>query len=119
MANAFIDVINSGFGKAIPSLSQDMLEGIFLADPFVDKNGNGKVRGRPGAGLLETLGPYLGISGDREEILTKWDDSLSGATSGRRFIEKYLILKGKDPRGASQWTRDDAIEAFKEIFGIK
>ena len=119
MANAFIDGINSGFGKVIPSLSQDMLDNVFLADPFVDKNGNGKVRGRPGAGLLETLGPFLGISGDREEILTKRERSLAYAASGRRFVEKYLILKGEDPRKASLWTRDDAIEAFKEILGIQ
>ena len=46
VANAFIDVINSGFGKAIPSISQDVLDDIFLLDPFVDKNGNGKVRGQ-------------------------------------------------------------------------
>ena len=119
VANAFIDVINSGFGKAIPFLSQDMLENVFLADPFIDKNGNGKVRGRPGAGLLETLGPYLGISGDREEILAEGTNSLPDKASGRRFIERYLILKGKDPGEAAAWTRDDAIEAFKDIFGIK
>lgn len=68
VASAFISAINARFGVAIPHFSLAEWTAIAAADPFLDKNGNGRVAGRPGAGLVETLGPSLGISGDLAEL---------------------------------------------------
>lgn len=59
IANSFIKIINSHFNKDIPIIEDNTLAWIFLRDPFVDINGDNKVRGRLGAGLLETLAPFL------------------------------------------------------------
>jgi hypothetical protein len=48
-ANAFIQTINSHFPTNIPLISDRDLERIFLRDPFQDKDGDGRVRGRYGS----------------------------------------------------------------------
>lgn len=117
-ANAFIETINSHFHRDIPLLSDRELHRIFLRDPFQDKDGDGRVRGRLGAGLLETLGPVLGISGDGNDFVPDAFPTGVNAASGRQFMQRFLALQGKDPGVASQWTRREAIEAFRYIFGL-
>ncbi len=119
VADAFIERTNLQFDTNIPLISEKDLEKIFLRDPFVDKNANGKVRGRPGAGMLETLGPFLGISGDRVDFLLEDSKKPFDSYSRRQFIERFLSIKGKDVTMAPEWNRDEAIEAFREIFGLK
>jgi lysophospholipase L1-like esterase len=119
IANAFIQAINSHFQESIPPLSQEMLDTVFLEDPFVDKDGDLQVRGRPFAGLLETLGPSLGISGDFNDRIPDNYQLTGDKSAGRRFIERYLSLQGKDPLTASEWTQKDAEEALRHIFGLK
>ena len=114
-ANAFIATANGAFGSHIPLLSDQALTQILLADPFVDFNGNLKVRGRPLAGTLETLGPFLGISGDFSDLL-----SVAGqvdASLGPRFMQKYFALTGRNPQ--TRWTRQDAIEALRTVFALE
>ncbi len=118
-ANAFIETINNHFQKNIPLISQQELEKIFLEDPFIDKDGDLVVRGRPFAGLLETLGPFLGISGDFDDTVPDGSRALINPSLGEQFIEQYLSLQGKDPQLASQWTKKDTIEALRHIFGLK
>jgi lysophospholipase L1-like esterase len=118
-ANAFIETINNYFQTNIPLFSQEELESIFLSDPFVDKDGDLVVKGRPLAGLLETLGPALGISGDFDDTLPASRKALVNPSLGKQFIEQYLSLQGRDPRLASQWTKSEAIEALKHVFGLK
>ena len=119
VANAFIQTINSHFHSNIPPISDEMLEKIFLTDPFVDKDGDGRVRGRPVAGLLETLGPLLGISGDVNDFIPDLFPTQINASLGKQFIERFLSLQGKDPEMASEWNKRDAIEVFRYIFGLK
>jgi lysophospholipase L1-like esterase len=119
IANAFIQTINTHFQAGVPLLSQEMLETIFLEDPFVDKDGDLQVRGRPFAGLLETLGPSLGISGDFDDRVPGNYQLPGDRSMGKQFIEHYLVLEGKDPRTASEWTQKDAAEALRYIFGLK
>lgn len=128
LANAFIETINAHFQTDIPPIRKKVLKSIFLTDPFVDKDGDGRVRGRFGAGLLETLGPLLGISGDFDDFTpdpfqVEVDDNLGiqliDEGLGKQFIERFLILQGKDPREAAQWTREDVMEAFRHILGLK
>ncbi len=109
IANRFIQTMNSFYGAAIPTLNTEQLTSIIEADPFVDFNNNLKVKGRFGVGLLETLGPFLGISGDSSDVPPGVNKAM-----GQRFMQQYFILKGKDPN--TRWTERDAIEAFREIF---
>jgi lysophospholipase L1-like esterase len=111
VANQFIQTMNSYYHLRIPVISPQQLVSILYADPFIDFNHNLKVRGRPGVGLLETLGPYLGISGDLQDALrTPGVDK----ESGKRFMRQYLIWRGRDPN--VQWDEKDAIAAFHDLF---
>jgi len=67
LADAFIATMNAELGSDIALIARTELRRIFLTDPFVDKDGDGRVPGRPLAGLLETLGPVLGVSGDLDD----------------------------------------------------
>ncbi len=117
-ANAFIQTINSHFQTNIPLISDRDLEGIFLRDPFQDKDGDLRVGGRFGAGLLETLGPVLGISGDRNDFIPEALPSQISPRMGVEFIHRYLTLRGVDPQVASEWSKWDAIEVFRDIFRL-
>ena len=116
-ANAFIATANAQYGMQIPQISQDALNQIAAADPFIDWNGNLAVRGRPLAGMVETLGPFLGISGDfsdgpgsaRVRPSSGIDKQL-----GEAFKQQYLLLKGRP--ASTPWTRQDAIAAMNDLF---
>ena len=118
LTNEFVETINAHFQTHMPPISETALNFIAVTDPFVDKDGDGRVRGRFGAGLLETLGPFLGISGDQDDLTP--DPFWVGIDESRgdRFIERLLALQGKDPQAASEWEREDAIDAVKHIFAI-
>ena len=117
-ANGFIQAANQAFGTSIPPLTQDALNNIAAADPFIDWDGDLVVRGRPLAGLLETLGPFLGVSGDytdhpgaaRVAPSARIDKRL-----GQQFMQQYWATKGLPP--STPWTKADAIAAMQAIFG--
>jgi len=113
VANAFIATINSSFATNIPAISEQALESILQADPFVDFNNNLRVRGRPFNGLLETLGPFLGISGDLRD-----GQAVAGVdrTLGPKFMRAYFAAAGRNPD--TRWTREDAIQALRHTFGV-
>jgi hypothetical protein len=111
IANDFIGTINSFYHLNIPPISQANLVKILYADPFIDFNHNLRVPGRPGVGLLETLGPYLGISGAYQAALLS--PGVNKAL-GQHFMQRYLTSQGKDPD--MKWNRDDAIAALRQIF---
>ena len=91
-------------------LSQGQLAAIASNDPFVDYDGDLVVRGRPLRGLLETLGPALGISGDHA-LRPGIQPEL-----GRRFMRQYFAATGQDP--ARAWTQRDAIEAMRHVLAL-
>jgi hypothetical protein len=117
-ANVFIQAANEKFGMSIPLLTEDQLTQIADADPFIDWDGSLVVRGRPLAGLLETLGPFLGISGNLNNkpgaATTAAAVSKIDKAAGLRFMRQYFTLKGL-PAGRT-WTEQDAISAMKEVF---
>lgn len=117
VANTFIKTINTHFNSNIPLISDDELGNIFNSDPHVDKDADGRVKGRPGAGLLETLGPTLAISGDYNDSIQTFLP-LVDASLCEQFIRNYLSLKGEGPEISSRWDKDDIIAAFKHIFGL-
>jgi GDSL-like Lipase/Acylhydrolase len=112
VANAFIRKADSYWDMSIPPLSQEQLLSIARSDPFIDFNGNLVVPGRPFNGLLESLGPILGISGDGHLL-----DSKPGIHPelGPEFMHDYFLATGQNPNRA--WTTHDAIEAMHHIFG--
>jgi phospholipase/lecithinase/hemolysin len=113
IANAFIATINAAFGMSVPPIDPSALEGIMRADPFVDKDGDLHVKGRPFNGLLETLGPFLGITGSGGE-----PGAAAGVdrTLGPRLMRGYFAATGRDP--ATAWTQDDAIAALRHALGV-
>ncbi|MFO1505496.1 MAG: SGNH/GDSL hydrolase family protein [Lysobacterales bacterium] len=110
IANAFIRTMNAKWHMGIPKLSASQLTSIALADPFIDFDGNLVVRGRPLKGLLETLGPTLGISGDRPTA-----PGIQPAL-GRQFMQAYFAATGQSTTRA--WTQRDAIEAMRHVLGL-
>lgn len=115
IANAFIKANNNNFVFKVDQLTEDELNQITLADPFVDVDGNGVVRGRTGAGLLETMAPFLGISGDNEEYVFAMS---AVPQSDQSVVKEYLKVKGYDPVLVDLWKKKDYINMFKDIFGL-
>ncbi|HEY3521443.1 MAG TPA: SGNH/GDSL hydrolase family protein [Rhodanobacteraceae bacterium] len=110
IANAFIRTMNATWHTNVPPLSQAQLTSIAHADPFIDWNGDLVVRGRPLRGLLETLGPTLGISGDQP-----WQPGIRPEL-GRQFMRAYFAATGRSTTHAG--TQQDAIAAMRHAFGL-
>jgi lysophospholipase L1-like esterase len=107
--DVFINAYNSAYNQSVPTLSVADLTGILNNDPFIDWNGGGVVRGRPGTGLLESEGPLLGISGDA--------GNLPPSGSAAAFMQIYFTAKGMDPQTA--WTKADVINAVADMLHVR
>ncbi len=117
VANVFIETADHGYGMSTPPIGPIKLGLTTLADPFIDWNGNLQVAGRPFAGLLETLGPFLGISGDFDLPGAPVEPPSSKAIdpeAGRQFMRQYFTLTGQNPD--KPWTEKEAIAIMKELF---
>jgi phospholipase/lecithinase/hemolysin len=114
LANEFIAVINQTYGFHIPPFSQTELDAIGLNDPFLDLNGNGVVRGRFGFGILETLGPSLGLSGDTETAAVR---SVPASDAGYRFLAEYHRRRGMTSAQGTPF--EQAVRAFHELLPAK
>jgi hypothetical protein len=116
VADYFIATMNARYGTSIPRLTAAQKVEVFLNDPFVDRDGDLKVAGRPFAGVLETLAPFLGLSGDDESAAARTTARVD-RTIASRFMRAYYARSGKDPNRS--WTRADAIEAFRTVFAMR
>ena len=114
VANAFIRTVDSFWHMDIPLLSQDQMLAIARDDPFVDFDGDLVVSGRPHQGLLETLGPSLGISGDAQDARARPGIH---PEMGAQFMRAFFVATGDDPDRA--WTTQDAVEAMRHVFGLR
>jgi GDSL-like Lipase/Acylhydrolase len=113
-ANIFIDQFNVHYGTNTPPIDNGTMFFLFLTDPFVDKDGDGRVTGRPGAGLLETLSVLLGFSGDLNDfglpVLSSSAPSLQATgeqaavngTTATNFFNEYQRQTGSDLRKMSR-----------------
>ena len=124
VANEFITAFNTTYALNIPLIDPSLLAYLFITDPFVDLNGNGRVRGRPFVGLLETVSWLLGISGDVETFSSSATIAEATPSKGKtlvsdeakeKFFDEYKKMKGKDLRKVS---KQEAMDAFREIFGL-
>lgn len=111
VAKYFVDAFNFRFGLSIPNVNASMLNSFFLNDPFIDKDGDGRVTGRFGAGLLETVGALIGWSGDNSDQVPA--APVLNSTAAVDAMQRAL---GIDLRNATQTERLDAVAA---MFGIK
>ncbi len=107
VANGFLKTINTAFGMSIPLIPGARLFNIALHDPFISWTGSFQVPGRPFAGLLETLGPVLGISGSANAVRID-------ASAGPRFVARYRELTGQNI--GAPLTSQEAVDILKKIF---
>lgn len=68
ITNEFIKTMNQAFNFTVPELPPQVLNDIFLTDPSIDKDGDGKATGRLGVGLVETLAFLFGLTGDNNDF---------------------------------------------------
>jgi hypothetical protein len=124
IANEFITAFNTTYRLNIPLIDPSLLAYLFVTDPFVDLNGNGRVRGRPFVGLLETVSWLLGFTGDVETFTPGATIGAATPSKGKtlisneakeKFFEEYKRIKGKDLR---KFSNQEAMDAFREIFGL-
>jgi len=125
VANIFIDQFNAHYGTNTPPIDGRTLFLLFLTDPFVDKDGDGQVTGRRGAGLLETLSAFLGFSGDPNDfaasdlpssaltLQTTDGHAVRDETGATNFFNEYQRQTGRDLRMMS-WT--EQLEQLRALF---
>ena len=85
LANIFIDTINNAYASGLPRLPAHVINNFLLTEPAMDKDGDNLATGRPQAGLLESLGPALGLTGDPDDLQAEVfaiSGAISGAVSG-------------------------------------
>lgn len=124
----FIDALNQGYGLNIPQFDGFIFQTLVQTDPHIDHDGDGRVAGRFGAGLLETLMALLSISGDTNEAAaaseptaatrptTTTTQSIAGDTqSASLALDEFTRRTGRDLRKMSPRERRDALRA---LFGI-
>lgn len=138
LANKFMEAFNQGYGANFEPFNQLELEYFFVTDPFVDKDHDGKVTGRPYVGILETILYFLGVSGDPNDFdgystaagqsvaglsaaASEWEAAalafrrLKKAKPGNTFIDKYAKLTGKR---MDKMSRRERLEEIRRIFGL-
>jgi lysophospholipase L1-like esterase len=118
IANEFIKALNRHYEMSVPEITGDEFFFSFWFDPHIDKDGDGKVTGRLFAGLLETLGPFLGFSGDLDDIVASPSTSVA---DGPTLLQRYNRLQSRRAV-ASTDTRSqpvDIIHLLESAFGVK
>ncbi|MBC8413935.1 MAG: SGNH/GDSL hydrolase family protein [Nitrospira sp.] len=103
----FINTINNFYGTAIPQIAPEVIDIVVLSDPHVDKDGDGRVTGRFGTGLLETMGPFLGLSGDLDDF----NAEVAGAASDNAGAVSYTL--------PAAGNKAEAARFVKEILGVR
>ena len=111
VAKFFIDAFNQRFGLSIPAVNFQTLNSFFLNDPFIDKDGDGRVKGRSGAGLLETVAPLLGWSGDNDDQVPA--AATVNVPAALETIEREL---GVDLRHGSEAQK---LDVLGRVLGVK
>jgi lysophospholipase L1-like esterase len=117
VAGIFIKTMNARYGLTLPGFTQAEWLSIFTNDPFIDKDGDGKVKGRPGDGLLETLAPLLGFSGDSNDSLA--NDAPQSAEAGETAVQALEQSWGAHiPRASEDGNRAAAVAAVRRLLGL-
>jgi GDSL-like lipase/acylhydrolase family protein len=125
----FIDALNQRYGANIAQIDGNTLLWLTFTDPFIDKDGDGRVAGRLGGGLLETVFSVLGISGDSSDTpapaaatgtlsaeSTASEPALATTESAsqKSALDELAKRTGRDWRKLS---RADRLRAAHRLFG--
>jgi hypothetical protein len=119
-ANFFIKAANKAYSMNIPEIPLSSEVSILEADPFVNFDCSVAVQGRPGTGLLETLGPIIGVSGNQNNKPGSHCGAAfrtSTTADPSEFMRAYYTYKGLDPN--TPWHPADIENVFKEIFHVQ
>ena len=117
----FIHALNNTYGAGIPQVDGGTLYTLANSDPFIDKDGDGRVIGRFGQGLLETIFFLLGITGDPDDgtlgvPLTGTQHAIAPDSPARqkRALDEYARVTGRDLR---KMSHDERVKALRQLFG--
>jgi hypothetical protein len=102
-ASFFINALNQRYGLGIPQIDWLTFWWLVQNDPHIDRDGDGRVTGRSGAGLLETMMAILGFAGDSSE------------GSAALALDEYARRTGRDLRTLS---RQERARAMRALFGL-
>lgn len=118
----FIEALNQHYGLSIPQLEGFVFNYLVRTDPHIDHDNDGRVPGRFGAGLLETLLAILSISGDSNDasamstVVTTAVTPAEALSPSLRALNEYARRTGKDLRKMPRQQRLDAVRA---LFGLR
>jgi len=115
LADAFIETANNAYGLGIPPLSDFQYALIGFFDPYIDKDGDGRVTGRLFNGLLETLAPIIGFSGDLNDLAPDNAPLREDKEVGELFLREYRKATG-ERKQAGLSRQEEAVRAMVEIF---
>ncbi|MGQ9796292.1 GDSL-type esterase/lipase family protein [Desulfosoma sp.] len=115
-ANEFLSTLQSRYGRNVPQLSESTLNDIAARDPFVDVDGDGRVRGRPLAGMLETIALLLGISGDVEDSCASRTAQQVSDEDRQRALSLLEALRNPSRRGAAVWSQNEIRRVILNLF---
>lgn len=124
-AFVFIEALNQHYGLGIPQIDGASLYWLLQTDPHVDRDGDGRVAGRFGAGLLESLMLLLNITGDTEgAAATSGTEGMTAFRSGTTTVsqsanlalDEYARQTGRDLRKMSRAEQRKAVGA---LFGLR
>jgi hypothetical protein len=117
LADQVLALMNRRYNTSFPRLSSEDFFSTFSNDPFIDKDGDGRVPGRPFTALLETLGVFLGVSGDGNDASPAPPLRAGDPRVARRFLEQYRSLRHS--RGPGELTYEEVVDAFKFIWSSR
>ncbi len=112
VANAVIGKMNEAWGSNLPLYPPAWLDSIARRDPFVDKDGDGSVPGRPFTSLLETVAFLLGIGGDFDDA----DPGIATLQGDTRDSWMRRLFGSRNLEGEEAKQR--AIHALERAFGV-
>jgi len=118
VAATFIATMNARYGISLPGFTTAEWTAMFTSDPFIDKDGDGKITGRPGGGLLETLARLVGFSGDLNDASA--DAPAQSAESGEAAVQMLEEAWGVHiPRASESGDHATAVAAIRKVLGLE
>jgi lysophospholipase L1-like esterase len=122
-ANTFINAYDATYDESVPPIPTANLTDILNSDPYIDWDGSGVVAGRPGNGLLETFGPIIGVSGDKNQGPPTGSVQKGAVIPAAKrqanvyqLMREYRRLTGGDPNAS--FAANDVVQVFKNIFQV-
>ncbi len=114
VTQGFIDKANQHWGMSIPRISDAEFQRILLNDAYVDKDGDGQLRGRFGTGILETVLLLLGVTGDWMETPTLVRSRRASSPNWDSALFERIVMPQRGRARAADQQR--VIDIFRYIY---